>query len=251
MMIAADEIRHLDQIGLRALPALETVHYDGWLLRFANGFTGRANSVNPLLSSSLPVEEKIAHCEREYAARGIGIRFRLTDAMQPAGLENVLEAHGYHDVFNETDVQVCDLQANPVQRSASFHGSTTLNPAWLEAYRSMNHVAEADAQTLYTMLTQIQTPIFCGWIRDQAVGLAVLDGQWVGLFDIVVAPQARRQGLGRELVSSLMAWGSEQGARYAYLQVTAANTPARALYAQLGYHSRYRYWYRRKPVASG
>ncbi len=249
-MMDAATIRQLDQIGLRALPALETIHYDGWLLRFANGYTGRANSVNPLLSSSLPVEQKITHCEQEYAARGIGIRFRLTEAMQPTGLENMLEARGYREVFNETDVQVCDLQANPAQRSTAFHGASTLNPAWLTAYRSMNHVPEQDAQTLYSMLAQIQTPIFCGWLQDQAVGLAVLDGIWVGLFDIVVAPQARRQGLGRELVSSLMAWGSEQGARYAYLQVTAANTPARALYAQLGYQTRYRYWYRRKSSGS-
>jgi ribosomal protein S18 acetylase RimI-like enzyme len=245
-MAEAAEIRLLEQISLRALPALETVAYDGWLLRFANGFTGRANSVNPLLSSSLPAAEKIAYCEAEYARRGIALRFRLTDAMMPADLETTLIAHGYSDSFNLTSVQVCDLTRHNPAISAGFHGSTQLTPEWLQAYRSMNDVAQHDAQTLFEMLSRIQTPIFCGWLEDQAVGLAVLEGDWIGLYDIVVAPQARRQGMGRRLVSSLMAWGMQQGARRAYLQVMASNTPARALYTQLGYQDHHRYWYRRK-----
>lgn len=245
-MAEAAQIRALEQISLRALPALETIAYDGWLLRFANGFTGRANSVNPLLSSSLPVSEKIAHCEAEYAHRGIPLRFRLTDAMAPADLEAALIAHGYSESFNLTSVQVCDLSRHVPAISAGFHGSTQLSPEWLQTYRAMNDVQPQDAQTLFAMLSRIETPIFCGWLDDLAVGLAVLEGDWVGLYDIVVAPEARRQGIGRRLVSSLMAWGMQQGARRAYLQVMASNAPARALYAQLGYHDHHRYWYRRR-----
>ena len=41
-------IRYLEELSLNALPSLENIFLDGWVVRFANGYTKRANSVNPL-----------------------------------------------------------------------------------------------------------------------------------------------------------------------------------------------------------
>jgi N-acetylglutamate synthase len=54
----------------------------------------------------------------------------------------------------------------------------------------------------------------------------------------------RRRGYGHALVRGMLGWAAERGARHAYLQVVAANTPARRLYAGLGFREVYRYWYR-------
>jgi ribosomal protein S18 acetylase RimI-like enzyme len=77
-----------------------------------------------------------------------------------------------------------------------------------------------------------------------ACGLGVLQGEYLGLFDIVTRDSERRKGYGREVTESLLAWGQSQDASYAYLQVMLSNTAAQALYGQLGFGERYQYWYR-------
>jgi ribosomal protein S18 acetylase RimI-like enzyme len=50
------------------------------------------------------------------------------------------------------------------------------------------------------------------------------------------------------LVARLLQHAAEAGARIAYLQVDAANEPARHLYAKFGFRDRYAYWYRAAPA---
>jgi len=80
------EIQFYEELAINTHPALQTQLYDGWVLRFSNGYTNRANSVSPLYPSNLPGEEKVAHCEQIYAAQELPAVFKLTDA-SPAGLE--------------------------------------------------------------------------------------------------------------------------------------------------------------------
>lgn len=52
---------------------------------------------------------------------------------------------------------------------------------------------------------------------------------------IAVAPEARRKGLGRVLMTSLMNEARRRGAREIFLEVRADNPTAEALYASLGF----------------
>jgi ribosomal protein S18 acetylase RimI-like enzyme len=80
-----------------------------------------------------------------------------------------------------------------------------------------------------------------------AAGLAVAVDDWLGLFEIVVRPDRRRDGIGRDLTLSLLRWGRAAGARAVFLQVVNENAPAIALYESLGFAPQYTYWYRRAP----
>ena len=86
--------------------------------------------------------------------------------------------------------------------------------------------------------------------RPVAWGLGVAERGYVGLYDIVVAPDLRGIGLGRRVVLSLMAWGCSQGAHTAYLQVREENEIARSLYGALGFGLAYRYTHRVMPAPS-
>jgi N-acetylglutamate synthase len=240
-----EAIRLLEHVTMRAWPALEVVHYDGWTLRFANGYTGRANSVNPLDHSSLPLDDKLHFCEHWYAQRNLPTVFRLNIAMQPSNLDEELEAHGY-ERYNDSMVKTNDLTSFEHHIDKRFSYQHVLHDDWLADWGRWNNVPDLHIQTAKEMLKHSPAECCYGRVEDKAVGLAVREGDTVGLFDIVVSPDARRQGLGHALVSSLLVWAKDQGATKAFLQVDAKNTPALNLYSSLGYKEHHRYWYRRK-----
>ena len=98
------------------------------------------------------------------------------------------------------------------------------------------------------MLRSIAAPVGFAQVDNDgqpiAFALGVVDGDHVGLFDVLVAPEARRRGLARRLTQSIGAWGRSHGAQFAYLQVVATNTAALPLYADLGFETVYSYAYR-------
>ena len=80
-----------------------------------------------------------------------------------------------------------------------------------------------------------------------ACGLVKFEAGYAGLFAVHTATALRGQGLGRSIVSGLLAEAARQGAHTAYLQVSADNAPALALYDRFGFMPAYEYWYRGRP----
>jgi len=244
-------LRRIEEASLNAWPPLLQMLYDGWLLRFANGYTRRANSANPVYSGRLPLGEKIGQVEQLYRERGLKPTFRLAPLVQPEALDGLLEQAGYADNAL-TSVQALDLAGFSTQPAPAAHYWDALPPAWLEAYVRMNGVAAAHLPALQGILSNIAARrCFMLLLKEDqpaACGLAVLETGLAGLFDIVTAAEFRGQGLGRQLVMSLLHWAKGQGAGLAYLQVMLDNAPALRLYGRLGFEEVYRYWYRVKEV---
>lgn len=233
---------------MNAWPALQTILYDGWVIRLAGGYTKRANSVNPLLASSLPVDRKIGYCEELFHRHGLPVVFKLTAESRPAGLDATLAARGY-DRLDETAVQVLDLADYRPPGAGGFPGFDRPALEWIEAFASLSRLSQDQRQILGRMLGNIKNEAFYALIdldgRPVGCGLAVLEDGWVGLFDIVVAEEYRGRGLGRQIVQAILSWGKTRGAVHAYLQVVAGNEPAWRLYQKIGFRESYRYWYRR------
>ena len=72
-------------------------------------------------------------------------------------------------------------------------------------------------------------------IRPQGFLLGRVVADEAELLTLAVAPEARRQGLGRALLNEFALTSSARGAREAFLEVAADNAPAIALYAGNGW----------------
>jgi GNAT superfamily N-acetyltransferase len=242
-------IRTLEELAMNAWPSLQTMQYDGWVLRFADGYTKRANSIHPLYSCDKEAEEKIPVCERMYQGKKLDVVFKMTSAAQPQGLDRVLAAKGY-TADSATSVQTLEL--GDVNKALAQSTLATEGPSeeWLSAFCRLSQIGRHREPTLKQMLCNAVPAKCFASIHYQervvACGMGVLQEQFVGLFDIVTDASFRRQGFGRQLVHDLLAWAKRNGARTAYLQVMLNNEPALHLYSGLGFREIYQYWYRIK-----
>ena len=248
-----DLIRRLEELSLNALPARQTVIDDGWVLRLTGGGTGRANAAYPLYPGSDALEARIGRVEAVYRSAGLAPMFKLTSASLPTGLEEALQARGYALRGSDTEVQTADLETSPCAlwpTGVVCAVETVVTDAWLATFGSTHsNWSSADMALKRGMLEAIATPAAYLLLSDDAgpigVGTAIVDGEWVGLFDIALVESARGRGLGQPLSAELLRWANNRGARRAYLQVVIDNPPALKTYAKLGFKGVYRYWYRR------
>jgi ribosomal protein S18 acetylase RimI-like enzyme len=242
-------VRALEERAFNAWPALQTLVADGWLLRFADGYTKRANSLNAW-QPTVRVSAMIADATALYAAKGLPLVVRLSP-LAAAEDDAALAARGF---VRADETLVMTMQIGP---EASTRGNADAriddrpDAAWLDGFAAANGVAPERRRVHDRMLAAIALPAGFASVRREdasvAWGLAVAERGMLGLFDIVTLPSVRRSGLGRHLVQALLDWGAEQGLVTAYLQVVATNAPAIALYRRLGFREAYRYHYRIAP----
>ena len=241
------DARRLEELSLNSSAPPGQLLYDGWLVRLFPGKARRARSVNAVYPSTLPLGEKIEYCERLFRHAQLPVLFRMTPYSEPAGLDAELMHRGYLR-FDETAVESAaiapeHLRASPVE--------VVELPDWVEAVgalraSSREHVAAHLARLEGMPLAMRGLALRAGG-EVVATGLAIVEGEWMGLFDIITHAKARREGHARRMVQGLLRHGWELGARHAYLQVQADNVAARRLYAQFGFTERYLYAYRGRP----
>lgn len=244
-------IRALEEISNNALPALYSLHYDGWVLRLSDTLARRANSISPLYPSTLSLDEKIDHCEAVYRERGRRVVFKMTDAAQPPELAETLITRGYAK-DSQTSVQTLQLsefdpRSTPQLPTLTMTVTARPTPEWLADQAALHDAHDRSRLTspeAYRLLTP--EALYFRALLDggpAASGLGVIERGWIGLYSIVVEERLRGRGVGRWLVGRMLMAGRERGAAQAYLQVMTSNMPALQLYTNLGFREAYRYWY--------
>ena len=82
-----------------------------------------------------------------------------------------------------------------------------------------------------------RAPSVVGMISAQLVISTAEGGFSAWIEDVVVDARYRARGIGRELVTSALAWARERGATRAQLMVDTRNRAAIDFYAKLGWHA--------------
>ena len=230
-------ILDIEERAVRAMPAAETVYFGRWVASLGRGTALRLNSCTTFAESPRELFERIEQVERKYASRDRLTRFRLTPLDQH--LDDRLHTRGY-----ERGPEVI-LMTGPVagRTDDSVAVARGLGPTWLERYSTWGGYDELRTSEIaesFNSLT-LETGVF---MSPTAIGVAVVDGSWVGLFDIVVDPGERGKGAGKTITSAMLAWAAGRGAERSYLQVVTTNETAIAMYDRLGFTDAYHYWYR-------
>lgn len=248
-------------------PPARVVDVDGWRVGLSGGLTRRANSLLPL-GAPADVEASLDRVEALYAEVGQPTVVRVCRAATP-GLDDRLRARGYALVAR-TDVLVQPIDgtggprgtvrtgAGQVRFSVADHPDAGWLALWsgskapLSTRRDAPDVAAARQALVHDVLEGAPAVYLLATDPEGPVGVirAAFAEDWAALSCLVVAPHARRRGLGRALTLRALDEAARRGARRAFLQVEADNTGAAALYTGLGFQPAERYLYRELRPAS-
>ncbi|MBB6396596.1 GNAT superfamily N-acetyltransferase [Actinomadura coerulea] len=236
--------RRLDELVAEAWPAPFAQDIGGWWLRHADGVTKRANSVLPMDDPG-DVDVAIGRAERFYTALGLPTVFLMDAQARPEGLDGVLAGRGY-ELVEPTIAMTADLSGPYEHEGVDVLDAPSRE--WLDRWWSVDGRRDHRPPVAEKILTGVSAGYACA--DGLAVGRGVPQGEWLGVYAMAVAPDARRRGLGRRVLRALLGWGSERGCTRAYLVVVERNAAARALYESEGFVPAAAYHYRVRDITA-
>jgi len=243
-------VETLEQVCSAAWPPLKQRHLGEWRLRWAGGFTGRANSALAVGDPGMPIADALrAVCDFAHS-QGIP---PAAQAVNGSRAEAEILAEGWrenveHEAGHEVSVLVGVAMNGPFLAKSGRNGpfiasvNEAPTPGWWELSAGTTEPTPAQRHVLGT--------------GDNGYGVVEVDGVTAGavrvaivgpvahISRLAVRPEFRRRGLAAELMFAASSWAKERGADQEVLQVSVSNGPALALYRELGFteHHRYRYW---------
>ena len=236
----------------------------GWLLRAADGFTNRANSVLPLGDPGMPLPDAVTAVTRWYEDAGLPGR-AATPAPRPDDPDRAVlddAAGAFADAGWATlagagaDVLVAptaELLAAAATPPAGLRVALLDEPdaGWLDRY---HYRGQPLTPAGVTLLRSAPRQVFAA-VRDGGGTVAVARGSvahgWAGVTAVEVAPEHRRQGLARLLLSAVAGWAWRSGAGSTFVQVGEANEAALTLYLDAGFTRHHTYAYLAPPESAG
>jgi GNAT superfamily N-acetyltransferase len=251
MTISIPDLEQRAALGWRAP---EEERLGGWLLRAADGFTGRANSALATGDPGCPLDQAARAVQDWYQARGLPAMIAIP---YPAGRPQAIPLDGFLAGLGwGVRVRIATVMTAPagqVARAArTAPAGVEMDPEPSEDWLALYHYRGQPSlpPIARQVLTSAPWQAFAS-IRDGAetiaIGRVAAAADWAGLTAIEVAPGYRRRGLATVVTAALAARAAERGAEHVYLQVEDDNEPARMLYRRIGFAAHHDYHYRIAP----
>ncbi|WP_213452639.1 GNAT family N-acetyltransferase [Rhizomonospora bruguierae] len=233
----------LERAAEEAWPAPVREALGEWVLRCAEGWTGRGNSALAVGDPGLPLPAAVDAVENWYAARGRPPMINLPLPLAaPVAAE--LDARGWR---SRPPTLVQTAAVKHLVAAAPGEGvelAATPTPGWLRSVAGRTGTLPPAAHHILAAVERVRFAHVYGDGGDllgTARGTVTGGGRWLGLFLIDVRPEARRRGVARHLIGALAQWAAGEGAIEAFLQVEEHNEPAKALYRDLGFTTHHTY----------
>jgi GNAT superfamily N-acetyltransferase len=249
-MSGGELVRGLQERAARALPAEHVTDVDGWWLRHAPTCPWWVGTVLPHGDAGpAGLVRRVVAAEEFYAAHGTVARFQISPGACPEALDTVLAERGYR---RESAMSLQVASTARVRELAPAGGLRVRSGdrptrAWYEVWHAM-HGYGADPRSGWDVLGRVEPPCayVCALIGDDvvAVGRAVADTGWAGVFGMATLLEARGKGAARTVLAALARWAGAHAADRMYLQVECDNLPALRLYEGMGFSEVCGYHYR-------
>ncbi|WP_422114872.1 GNAT family N-acetyltransferase [Brachybacterium sp. UNK5269] len=220
---------------------LQRLDVGGFAVLRSRGITRRAHSIVALDPDPEQPAAALEQVESLLARAGERPVHRIFEHEPSASLDVLLAARG-DEAVGHSEILELPLTTTAPPSGAALVATGALDADWFaQAWALAPREGEHARDTLRDILAgtpalQVRIPAADG--TAAAVGRAALVSagreQLAVLNMIAVAPQQRRQGLGRELSGTLLALAAAQGAGRALLEVERDNAPALSLYRALG-----------------
>ena len=259
-MMELESVRRLDDLLVRAMPAEETVPFDGWELRATTTAPFRRMNSARAAGPVRDVDAAIAAAEGFYASHNLPARFQVSPASEPTQLDARLEQLGY--VIEAATIvataSTSTVAAGPAPSELPHVVLGGAHETWIAQCAAVwgddaaaGERALAYGRLLRTVETAPKTSVAAALALDpnfgwSGLGFAVAEREHAGIFGMGTRPDVRRRGFGIAVLRALAVWAERHGARNLYLQVEAENDAARTLYRAAGFTDAYGYHYRTK-----
>jgi N-acetylglutamate synthase len=221
-----------------------------WLLRAADGFTGRANSALPLGDPGMPLDDALAMVTNWYRGRGLPPMISVPTSLDGTSpLDKQFSERAWPTRPGPAFVMTADATRVRAQANVQVHVDDEPDEAWLRThrYRGQSDLPPVRRQVLMSARSQAFVSIRADG-KAIAVGRVSMAAAWAGISAVEVDGAYRRRGLGAAITSACCEAALARGYDKIFLQVETGNEPAKALYERCGFEYSHRYHYRLAPT---
>ncbi|MFX0122022.1 MAG: GNAT family N-acetyltransferase [Candidatus Hodarchaeota archaeon] len=253
-MLKREEVILVQEIANNCWPAKEYFFLNGWILRFTDGATSRANSVLPLYYFGTNLEEDIRLVEKTYQIHNLQPKFMLHDFYVPSELKLRLMELNYQadPIVDIMGNEIDNLHQISSSKEYDYINSTDRTKEWSEAFtRLATNRSKEELRGILRIMDRLIFPkkeYFAALKANKIVGivLGVVERRYLGIMDLIVDPNHRRRGIATSLLNMAVEWAREYGCNHIFLQVVRENHNAVSLYRKLNFKRLYSYFYMTK-----
>ena len=259
-MFEKEEIKFLQELLMNSWPANHYYFINGWILRFTEGVTFRANSVFPLhyTGDLNELNKDITLTEKAYQAYKLPAIFTIPEYFEPSNLVDKLLEKGYQQFGCVTHTLIAstqDLRNDIINEEFTYLIISERRKEianFLGTFSKRDQSSQKIVDEIVNRVIFPQKRFIIAQYNEKIVGtlLGILDPHgFLYIADVLVDPDFRRQKIAKSIFFTIINnWAIPNGVKKIWLQVEIENIEAMNLYTKLGFKKAYSYYYLGKNV---